>query len=100
MKVVADTLGVARSPLSKRLSDSNTARKRFNSKAEDAPLLARNQRLVGARPTCEYRRITALLSREWAVAGEAFANHKRVCRRMKAHGLLLARNSGHSPGPH
>ncbi len=98
MKAVADTLGVARSNLSKRLSDGATAGKRFYSKAEDAPLLDRIQRLVGARPTYGYRRVTALLNRELAAEGATPANHKRVYRLMKAHGLLLARHSGQRPG--
>jgi hypothetical protein len=36
------------------------------------------RRLVDARPTYGYRRITALLNRDLAAEGLAAANHKRV----------------------
>ena len=58
----------------------------------------RLRRLDGARPTYGYRRITAVLNRELAAAGEPRANHKRVHRLMKTHALLLGRRSGDRPG--
>jgi putative transposase len=98
VKAVADALGVARSSLVKRLTTGAAPRKRSYSKAADAPLLARMRRLVEARPTYGYRRVTALLNRELAAEGLPAANHKRVYRLMKAQELLLARHSGRRPG--
>jgi putative transposase len=98
VKAVADALGVARSSLVKRLTTGAAPRKRPYSKAADAPLLARVRRLVEARPSYGYRRVTALLNRELAVEGLPAANHKRVYRLMKAQELLLARHSGRRPG--
>lgn len=79
MKVVAGTLGVARSNLVERLKDRGRPRHRY-CKADDAALLPRVRRLVDERPSYGYRRITALLNRE--LAAEAFprVNHKRVYR--------------------
>lgn len=100
MKAVAETLGVSRSNLVERLKDRGRPRQRY-CKAEDAVLLPRVRRLVDERPTYGYRRITALLNRELAAEGRTRANHKRVYRIMKVHGLLLARHRGHRPGrPH
>jgi putative transposase len=56
------------------------------------------KRLVDARPTYGYRRITALLKRELAKDGTPPANHKRVYRLMKRHNLLLEKHSGRRPG--
>ncbi len=50
-----------------------------------------------ARPTYGYRRITALLNRDLAAEGLALANHRRVYRLMKLHGLLLEKHSGQRP---
>lgn len=97
MKAVADTLGVARSNLVERLKASAQPRRRYH-KAQDGAVLERVRRLVGARPTYGYRRITAVLNRELVAAGEPPANHKRVYRLMKMHGLLLERHSGDRPG--
>ncbi len=87
MKAVAETLGVSRSNLVERLAGSGKPRRRHH-KAQDAAVLPLVRRLVDARPTYGYRRITALLNRDLAAEGLASANHKRVYRLMKAHGLL------------
>lgn len=97
MKAVADTLGVARSSLVKQLTKRSTSRGPYL-KAGDAELLSRVRRLVDARSTYGYRRITALISRDLAADGAPAANHKRIYRLMKAHGLLLARHQGERPG--
>ena len=47
--------------------------------------------LVAARPTCGYRRITAVLNRQLRIPGAAPASHKRVYRIMQAQNSLLAR---------
>ena len=59
MKVVAETLGVSRSNLIERLARGAKPRRRYQ-KAQDAAVLPWIRRLVDARPTYGYRRITAL----------------------------------------
>ena len=97
MKTVADTLGVSRSNLIARRDGLAKPRRRYQ-KAEDARLLPLIRMLVDERPTYGYRRITALVNRELASEGTAPANHKRIYRLMKIHGLLLERHSGRRPG--
>ena len=97
MKAVAETLGVSRSNLVERLAGGAKPRRRYQ-KAQDAAVLPLVRRLVDARPTYGYRRITALLNRDLAAEGLAPANHKRVYRLMKVHGLLLEKHSGQRPG--
>ena len=67
----------------------------FERAANVLPLV---RRLVDARPTYGYRRVTALVNRELAAMGEPPVNHKRIYRLMKIHGLLLERHSGRRPG--
>ena len=97
MKAVAETLGVARSNLIERLKD----------RSQPASAIARRRTpsfcrasisLVDERPTYGYRRVTALLNRELPREGSPRVNHKRVYRLMQAHGLLLAKHTGHRPG--
>ena len=97
MKVIADTLGVARSNLVVRAAWGRRSRPPYR-KAGDPELLARIRALVDQRPTYGYRRITALLNREHALSGGPNVNHKRVFRIMQRHGLLLERHSGRRPG--
>ena len=97
MKTVATTIGVSRSHLIHRLAGRATPRRRYH-KAQDAALLPLVRRLVDARPTYGYRRITALVNRELAAQGAPPANHKRVYRIMKQHALLLQRHTGRRPG--
>ena len=97
MKAVAETLGVSRSNLVERLKGRAEPRRRYH-KAQDAAVLPRVRRLVDARPTYGYRRITALLNRDLAAEGAAPVNHKRVYRLMQRHGLLLERHTGRRPG--
>ena len=61
MKAVAETLGVSRSNLVERLAGGAKPRRRYQ-KAQDAAVLPLVRRLVDARPTYGYRRITALLN--------------------------------------
>lgn len=97
MKAVAETLGVSRSNLIERLARGAKPRRRYQ-KAQDAAVLPLVRRLVDARSTYGYRRITALLNRNLAAEGLAPANHKRIYRLMKLHGLLLEKHSGDRPG--
>ena len=94
MKTIAETLGVARSKLYDRLQGTTHARGR---RRGDAELLARITRLVTARPTYGYRRITAVLNRELKGEGLPAANHKRVYRLMQMHRMLLARRYTERP---
>jgi putative transposase len=97
VKAVAETLGVARSSLVKQLAQRSRSRGTY-AKAGDTELLIRVRRLVDARPTYGYRRITALMNRELAADRAPPANHKRIYRLMKAHGLLLGRHGGERLG--
>lgn len=96
MKVVADTLGVARSNLIQRLKGITKPRQRYH-KAQDLEVAPRITALVSARPTYGYRRITAVLNRQLRSEGLAPVNHKRVYRIMQAHSLLLARKYSERP---
>lgn len=96
MKVVAETLGVARSNLVDRLKGKTKPRRRYH-KAQDAELVPRIATLVTSRPTYGYRRITAILSRQLRSECLAPVNHKRVYRIMQAHSLLLARTYTERP---
>ena len=97
MKTVAKTLDVARSHLHERLRRPTTARGGY-AKQGDEVFLPLIRRLVDERPTYGYRRITALVNRELAAEAKPAANHKRVFRIMKRHGLLLARHTGRRNG--
>lgn len=96
MKVVAETLGVARSNLIDRLKGSSKPRRRYH-KAQDAATAPLITALVAVRPTYGYRRIAAVLNRQLRSAGLAPVNHKRVYRIMQAHNLLLARKYTERP---
>ena len=96
MSAVAETLGVSRSNLHDRVSGKTKPRRRYH-KAQDAALLPLIERLLTARPTYGYRRITAVLNRQLRSEGLAPANHKRVYRIMKANSLLLARKYTERP---
>ena len=62
MKLVADTLGVARSNLVDHLKSKSKPRGRYRRQGDDE-LIAAIRQLTDARPTYGYRRITALLNR-------------------------------------
>jgi putative transposase len=96
MKTIAETLGVARSNLYDRLEGTTHPRGRYHRRG-DAELLARITRLVTARPTYGYRRITAVLNRELKAEALPPANHKRVYRLMQMHQMLLARRYTERP---
>ncbi len=93
MKLVTDTLGVARSNVDERIKAGRT-RRGPQSRDGDAELAADVRRLVDARPTYGYRRIAALINRERRSGGLQAINRKRVYRLMKKFGLLLARHTG------
>lgn len=97
MSRVAEALVVSRSQLHARASDASRPRGPYR-KSEDAELLPAIRRLVDARPTYGYRRITALLNRERWAAGLEPVNRKRVLRILGRHGLTLERCTGRREG--
>ena len=97
MKTIANVLGVARSHLHERVHRPTATRGSY-CKAADEELLPLIRRLVDERPTYGYRRVTALVNRVLAAEGRPAANHKRVFRIMKRHGLLLQRHTGRRKG--
>jgi putative transposase len=92
MKAVAETIGVARSHLHDKVRRAKKPRGPYH-KPDDA-LVQLVRRLVDERLTYGYRRITALVNRELARAGELSVNHKRVFRIMRQNSMLLARHTG------
>jgi len=100
MKIVAQTLDVARSNVAARLKAGRSRRGPQN-RDGDAELSADIRRFVDARPTYGYRRIAALLNRQRRAGGLTPVNRKRVYRLMSKHGLLLApRTSRRTPREH
>jgi putative transposase len=95
VKVICDTLGVARSNIVKRVDMRTTCSNKscFNREA-DKDLLEMIRGLVDQRPTYGYRRITALLNQKLRKNQQKLVNHKRVYRLMKMNGLLLQRHTG------
>jgi putative transposase len=96
MKVVTDTLGVARSNLVERVRGSSKRRGRYQRQGDDE-LMAAIRQLTDARPTYGYRRITALLNRARRASGVAPVNHKRIFRLMAQGKLLLQPHVGRRP---
>ena len=96
MKVVADTLGVARSNLVEQVRGSSKQRGRYQRQGDDE-LMAAIRQLTDARPTYGYRRITALLNRARRASGIEPVNHKRVFRLMAQAKLLLQPHVGQRP---
>lgn len=88
MKVVADTLGVARSNLIVQMQGKAKSRGSYQRQGDNELLQAIRQ-LTDARPTYGYRRITALLNRARRTSGAGPVNHKRVFRLMRQAHLLL-----------
>ena len=83
-------------PARPRVTGSAKPRRRYH-KAQDAAVVPLITTLVVARPTCGYRRITAILNRYLRTTGAAPVNHKRVYRIMQAQNLRLARHYTERP---
>ena len=96
MKAIAETLGVSRSNVIRRVNGEGRARRAYQ-KPGDQALLTQIRALVDQRPTYGYRRIGALLNRVREHLGQAAVNHKCVYRLMKQNNLLLNRHSGKQP---
>jgi len=97
MSVIARTMGVARSHLYDRTKGSDRPRGPYR-KDGDAELLAAITAVTDERPTYGYRRVTAILRRQFARENKPLPNHKRVYRLMRQHGLLLQPCSGRREG--
>jgi transposase InsO family protein len=97
MRAVAETLGVARSNLAARVGQRTRPRGPCR-KPEDEALLPTIRRIVDARPSYGYRRVTALVNRALRAEGEPVVNAKRVLRIMRANGLALAPHTALRPG--
>jgi putative transposase len=93
MKTVAEVIGVSRSNLAERLQERPQSRI-GRPPLPDGELVVQIKMLIGELPTYGYRRVHAILKRKALAAGLKPANHKRIYRAMKAHGLLLDRYAG------
>ena len=99
MKAVADVIGVARSHLIEQIK--TRPRQRIGRPPAPANALVSEIRaIIADLPTYGYRRVHALLRRKALAEGRSPANHKRVYRVMKEHGLLLQRHAGGSERRH
>jgi putative transposase len=93
MKVIAETLGVARSNLAEQNKVGSSKSRRGRLPYPDANLVAAIQAVIAEMPTYGYRRVRAVLRRKAKAEGSQPPNHKRVYRVMKAHKLLLQSRS-------
>jgi putative transposase len=93
MKTICDALGVARSTQYESLARPPKIRERYRKKDSDAEILGHLQALLAARPACGYRALTTHLNRFLSKSGERRVNHKLVYRIMRAHHLLLPKQS-------
>ena len=93
MKAIAQTLGISRSNMIRRVNGEGRSRQAYR-KSGDQALLDQIRVLVDQRPTYGYRRIGALLNKMRERLGQAAVNHKCVYRLMKQNSLLLARHTG------
>lgn len=90
MKLISESLGVARSQLTVRLNP-NTQVERRRPALDDAALVAEIQAEVSELPSYGYRRVWGLLRRRREKQSQAPINVKRVYRVMRDHQLLLER---------
>ena len=97
MRIVADTIGVARSNLHEQLQRPSNPRGPYR-KPEDVELLPAIRQIVDERPSYGYRRITAVLNRQLRAAGSPVVNAKRILRILQANGLTLERHTARRPG--
>ncbi len=100
MKPLAEALGVARSNLVEQLTPATRKRSRFGPRPDDEWLLPLIRAIVAERASYGYRRVTALLNRQFEAQGRARVNHKRIYRIMRLRHLLLPRYSGRRERTH
>ncbi|HET99456.1 MAG TPA: IS3 family transposase [Aurantimonas coralicida] len=97
VKMVAETLNVARSHINERRGTTPKPRGPYH-KGEDAEVLPAIRAIVDARPTYGYRRVTALVNRQRRAEERPAINAKRVLRIMRRNGLTLERSTARRPG--
>lgn len=97
MKVIADTLGVARSNLIEQSGTPRSEKGRRSRRGDEGPL-ALIKLVIDARPSYGYRRVTALVNRTLLQAGQPRINGKRVLRIMQMNNLTLERHTACRPG--
>ena len=90
MKLISESLGVARSQLTVRLNPSARIERRRPA-LDDAALVEEIQAEVSELPSYGYRRVWGLLRRRREKQSQAPINVKRVYRVMRDHQLLLER---------
>lgn len=66
-------------------------------KADNVALLAELRPIIDQRPTYGYRRVTALLNRQWRKEGKPTVNTKRVLRIMRQNGFTLQKHTALRP---
>jgi transposase InsO family protein len=89
MRMICETLEVARSNIREQLADKPAEDKM--PKASGTALVEDIKAIMKDRPTYGYRRVTAYLNRQRRAEGKGPVNHKRMYRIMKEKGLLLGR---------
>ena len=97
MSAIAQALGVSRSHLYDRLRKNGKSRGRY-AMSEDSALLPAIRTVIDARPSCGYRRVTALVNRQRVLDGQPRINAKRVLRIMQNHALVLERHTASRKG--
>ncbi|HDZ74585.1 MAG TPA: IS3 family transposase, partial [Aurantimonas coralicida] len=97
VKMVAETLNVARSHINERRGTTPRPRGPYH-KGEDAEVLPAIRAIVDARPTYGYRRVTVLVNRQRRAEERPAINAKRVLRIMRRNGLTLERSTARRPG--
>lgn len=90
MKLISESLGVARSQLTVRLNPAARPERRRPA-LDDAALVTEIQAEVSELPSYGYRRVWGLLRRRREKQSQAPINVKRVYRVMRDHQLLLER---------
>ncbi|WP_280287829.1 IS3 family transposase [Pseudomonas sp. BN417] len=91
VKVVSESLGVARSQLTARLKQPSGEKRIRRRTFNDAALVERIQQAIGELPSYGYRRVWGLLRRQYEQQALPPINVKRVYRVMRDHDLLLER---------
>jgi len=99
LKTVCKVLGVARSNAARRAKRTShwRDRRRGRRRTDDTALLVELKTEITELASYGYRRAGALVNRRRDIAGLPRANHKRVYRVMREHGLLLQRHTGRPP---
>jgi putative transposase len=97
MKTVCEALNVSRANIAARVrapTGKPLSKPAGRAPAPDEALVSAIKAIIGAMPTYGYRRVWAILRRAALKERRPPANHKRVYRVMKVHGLLLQRHAG------